>query len=42
MKSWGGRFSARPDADAAAFGRSIEVDAELAIEDIAPRTKTST
>ncbi len=35
MKAWGGRFSARPDADAAAFGRSIEVDVELAIEDIA-------
>ncbi len=35
MKAWGGRFSAQPDADAAAFGRSIEVDAELASEDIA-------
>ncbi len=35
MKAWGGRFNARPDADAAAFGRSIEVDVELAIEDIA-------
>ncbi len=35
MKAWGGRFSARPDTDAAAFGRSIEVDVELAIEDIA-------
>ena len=35
MKAWGGRFSTRPDAEAAAFGRSIEVDAELAIEDIA-------
>ncbi len=35
MKAWGGRFSARPDADAAAFGRSIEVDVELALEDIA-------
>lgn len=34
MKAWGGRFSAEPDADAAAFGRSIEVDAELAIDDI--------
>jgi argininosuccinate lyase len=35
MKAWGGRFSAQPDADAAAFGRSIEVDAELALDDIA-------
>ena len=35
MKAWGGRFSSRPDADAAAFGRSIEVDVELALEDIA-------
>lgn len=35
MKAWGGRFSAEPDADAAAFGRSIETDVELAIEDIA-------
>ena len=34
MKAWGGRFSAEPDADAAAFGRSIEVDAELALDDI--------
>ena len=35
MKAWGGRFSSRPDADAAAFGRSIEIDVELALEDIA-------
>ncbi|MFV2062534.1 MAG: argininosuccinate lyase [Chloroflexota bacterium] len=35
MKAWGGRFSAQPDAEAAAFGRSIEIDAELAGEDIA-------
>jgi argininosuccinate lyase len=34
MKAWGGRFSEAPDALAAAFGRSIEVDAELAIDDI--------
>ena len=34
MKAWGGRFSGQPDRDAAAFGRSIEVDVELAIEDI--------
>ncbi|MEX1294809.1 MAG: argininosuccinate lyase [Candidatus Limnocylindrales bacterium] len=35
MKAWGGRFAAEPDANAADFGRSIEVDAELAGEDIA-------
>ena len=35
MKAWGGRFSAQPDAEAAAFGRSIEVDVELATDDIA-------
>ena len=29
MKAWGGRFAAEPDANAADFGRSIEVDAEL-------------
>jgi argininosuccinate lyase len=34
VKAWGGRFSDEPDADAAAFGRSIEVDAELALDDI--------
>lgn len=34
MKAWGGRFSAGPDADAAAFGRSIDIDMELALEDI--------
>ncbi|MET0773746.1 MAG: argininosuccinate lyase [Candidatus Limnocylindrales bacterium] len=35
MKAWGGRFSEAPDALAADYGRSIEVDAELAIDDIA-------
>lgn len=35
MKAWGGRFSEEPDAIAADFGRSIEVDAELALDDIA-------
>lgn len=35
MKAWGGRFTAEPDANAADFGRSIEVDVELAMEDIA-------
>lgn len=34
MKAWGGRFSDEPAADAADFGRSIEVDAELALDDI--------
>jgi argininosuccinate lyase len=34
MKAWGGRFSQEPDAEAADFGRSIEVDVELALEDI--------
>ena len=34
MKAWGGRFAAEPDANAADFGRSIEVDVELASEDI--------
>ena len=35
MKAWGGRFAAEPDANAADFGRSIEVDVELATDDIA-------
>jgi argininosuccinate lyase len=35
MKAWGGRFSEAPDALAADFGRSIDVDAELAVDDIA-------
>jgi argininosuccinate lyase len=34
MKAWGGRFSEEPDEEVAAFGRSIEVDVELAAEDI--------
>ena len=34
MKAWGGRFSEGPDPVAAEFGRSIEVDRELAIEDL--------
>jgi argininosuccinate lyase len=34
MKAWGGRFSAEPDAAAAEFGRSVEVDRELALDDI--------
>jgi len=34
MKAWGGRFEGRPDPSAADFGRSIEADAELALDDI--------
>ncbi len=34
MKAWGGRFSEAPDDLAADFGRSIEVDAELALDDL--------
>ena len=35
MKAWGGRFSEAPDALAAEFGRSIDVDRELALDDLA-------
>ncbi|MFN8519519.1 MAG: argininosuccinate lyase [Chloroflexota bacterium] len=35
MKAWGGRFGEAPDALAAEFGRSIEVDAVMALDDIA-------
>jgi argininosuccinate lyase len=35
VKAWGGRFSGSPDEVSSAFGRSIEVDAELALDDIA-------
>jgi argininosuccinate lyase len=35
VKAWGGRFSDQPDARAADFGRSIEVDQELALDDLA-------
>ena len=34
MKSWGGRLEGRPDPVAAEFGRSIEVDAALALDDV--------
>ena len=34
MQLWGGRFTTEGDGEAAAFGRSIEVDAVLAIDDI--------
>jgi len=34
MKAWGGRFEGRPDPSAAELGRSIDVDAELALDDI--------
>jgi argininosuccinate lyase len=35
VKAWGGRFSAAPNELAADFGRSIEVDQDLALDDIA-------
>src|SRR6187399_1692408 len=34
MKAWGGRFSETPDDRAADFGRSIDVDTELALDDL--------
>ena len=34
MKAWGGRFAGSPDEASAAFGRSIDIDAELALDDI--------
>jgi len=34
LKSWGGRFDGRPDPTAADFGRSIELDERMALEDI--------
>ncbi|HUR16669.1 MAG TPA: argininosuccinate lyase, partial [Candidatus Limnocylindrales bacterium] len=34
VKTWGGRFSQSPDPRAAEFGRSIEIDAELAVDDL--------
>jgi argininosuccinate lyase len=35
MRLWGGRFGEGPDARMADFTRSIEIDAELALDDIA-------
>ena len=35
MRMWGGRFDDEPDARMADFTRSIDVDAELALDDIA-------
>ena len=35
MRLWGGRFGDGPDARTADFTRSIEIDAELALDDIA-------
>ena len=35
MRIWGGRFGDEPDARMADFTRSIEIDAELALDDIA-------
>ncbi|MEA2518469.1 MAG: argininosuccinate lyase, partial [Chloroflexota bacterium] len=34
MRLWGGRFAADSDEQVAAFGRSIDVDAELALDDL--------
>jgi argininosuccinate lyase len=34
VKAWGGRFEGVPDERAAEFGRSIEIDAELALDDL--------
>jgi argininosuccinate lyase len=34
VKTWGGRFEDAPDSTAADFGRSIETDVELAVDDI--------
>ena len=35
MRMWGGRFDDEPDARVAEFTRSIEIDAELALDDLA-------
>jgi len=34
MRLWGGRFATDSDEQVAAFGRSIEIDAELALDDL--------
>jgi len=34
MQLWGGRFTSAGDDEVAAFSRSVEVDAALAIDDI--------
>ncbi len=34
MKTWGGRFDSAPDPSAAEFGRSIEVDLAIAVDDV--------
>jgi len=34
MRLWGGRFAADSDEQVAAFGRSIDVDAEMALDDL--------
>jgi argininosuccinate lyase len=34
VRTWGGRFDGRQDPGAAAFGRSIEIDAVLALDDL--------
>ncbi|HEV7810981.1 MAG TPA: hypothetical protein VGO64_10295, partial [Candidatus Limnocylindrales bacterium] len=34
MRLWGGRFAGDGDEAVAAFGRSIEIDAEMAVDDL--------
>ena len=34
MKTWGARLAAQPDALALAFGQSLDVDVELAVDDV--------
>ena len=34
MRLWGGRFATTSDEQVAAFGRSIEIDAEMALDDL--------
>src|SRR5258705_9709903 len=34
MRLWGGRFAADSDEDVVAFGRSIDVDVEMALDDL--------
>src|SRR6266487_558876 len=34
MRLWGGRFATDSDEQVAAFGRSIEIDAEMALDDL--------
>src|SRR5258706_15340051 len=34
MRLWGGRFATDSDEQVAAFGRSIDIDAEMALDDL--------